>query len=116
MDFLYPNMIKMNCRPANLCERSEGVSARKEENARMEGNDMSASFVTQQIDYIESEVYKRIKPLGFRKHGRTLHRFVSGDISQVISFQSMRSGISGRYAPDVGQYRDPDPGMHGKTV
>lgn len=42
---------------------------------------MSASFVTQQIDYIESEVYKRIKPLGFRKHGRTLHRFVSGDIS-----------------------------------
>lgn len=48
---------------------------------------MSASFVTQQIDYIESEVYKRIKPLGFRKHGRTLHRFVSGDISQVISFQ-----------------------------
>ena len=47
---------------------------------------MSASFVTQQIDYIESEVYKRIKPLGFRKHGRTLHRFVSGDISQVISF------------------------------
>ena len=48
---------------------------------------MGASFVTQQIDYIESEVYKRIKPLGFRKHGRTLHRFVSGDISQVISFQ-----------------------------
>lgn len=48
---------------------------------------MSTSFVTQQIDYIESEVYKRIKPLGFRKHGRTLHRFVSGDISQVISFQ-----------------------------
>ena len=53
----------------------------------MEGDDMSASFETQQIDYIESEVYKRIKPLGFRKHGRTLHRFVSGDISQVISFQ-----------------------------
>lgn len=33
---------------------------------------MSTSFVTQQIDYIESEVYKRIKHLGFRKHGRTL--------------------------------------------
>ena len=87
MDFLYPNMIKMNCRPSNLCGYSKGVPARKEENARMEGDDMSASFVTQQIDYIESEVYKRIKPLGFRKHGRTLHRFVSGDISQVISFQ-----------------------------
>ena len=77
----------MNCRPSNLCGHSKGVPARKEENARTEGNDMSASFVTQQIDYIESEVYKRIKPLGFRKHGRTLHRFVSGDISQVISFQ-----------------------------
>lgn len=87
VDFLYPNMIKMNRRPSNLCGRSKEVPARKEENARMEGDDMGASFVTQQIDYIESEVYKRIKPLGFRKHGRTLHRFVSGDISQVISFQ-----------------------------
>ncbi len=77
----------MNCRPSNLCGRSKEVPPRKEENARTEGDDMSASFVTQQIDYIESEVYKRIKPLGFRKHGRTLHRFVSGDISQVISFQ-----------------------------
>ena len=48
---------------------------------------MSASFVTQQINRIESEVFKRIKPFGFVKHGRTLHRFVSGDISQVIDFQ-----------------------------
>ena len=28
-----------------------------------------------------------MKPYGFTKHGRTLHRFVSGDISQVINFQ-----------------------------
>ena len=39
------------------------------------------------IDEIEAAVYAVVKPLGFRKHGRTLHRFVSGDISQVINFQ-----------------------------
>ena len=65
-------MIKMNCSPANLCGRSKGVPARIEENVRTEGDDMSESFVTQQIDYINSEVYKKIKPLGFRTHGRTL--------------------------------------------
>lgn len=45
------------------------------------------SEVTAKIDQIEAEVYKLVKPHGFRKHGRTLHRFVDGDISQVISFQ-----------------------------
>ena len=39
------------------------------------------------IDIIENAVYAELKPLGFRKHGRTLHRFVDGDISQVINFQ-----------------------------
>ncbi len=39
------------------------------------------------IDLIENAVYAELKPLGFRKHGRTLHRFVDGDISQVINFQ-----------------------------
>ena len=39
------------------------------------------------IDAIETAVYAVVKPMGFRKHGRTLHRFVSGDISQVINFQ-----------------------------
>ncbi len=39
------------------------------------------------LDGIENTVYASVKPLGFRKHGRTLHRFVSGDISQVINFQ-----------------------------
>ncbi len=42
---------------------------------------------TDTIDLIESRVYEMLKPLGFRKHGRTLHRFVDGDISQVIYFQ-----------------------------
>lgn len=39
------------------------------------------------VDEIEKAVYAVVKPLGFRKHGRTLHRFVSGNISQVINFQ-----------------------------
>lgn len=39
------------------------------------------------IDKIEAAVYSVVKPIGFRKHGRTLHRFVEGDISQVINFQ-----------------------------
>ena len=38
-------------------------------------------------DEIEAAVYAQLKPLGFRKYGRTLHRFVSGDLSQVIHFQ-----------------------------
>ena len=43
------------------------------------------------IDIIENAVYAELKPLGFRKHGRTLHRFVDGDISQVINFQCGQS-------------------------
>ena len=40
------------------------------------------------VDEIENAVCKELKPFGFRKHGRTLHRFVDGDISQVINFQN----------------------------
>lgn len=39
------------------------------------------------IDEIEAAVYTQLRPLGFRKYGRTLHRFVSGDLSQIIHFQ-----------------------------
>lgn len=39
------------------------------------------------LDQIEAIVFARLKPYGFRRYGRTLHRFVSGDISQVIDFQ-----------------------------
>ena len=40
------------------------------------------------VDRVEALVYAAVKPLGFRKFGRTLHRFVEGDISQVIHFQN----------------------------
>ncbi len=46
---------------------------------------------TEIIDTIESIVYSEFKPLGFRKYGRTLHRFVDGDISQAINFQCGQS-------------------------
>lgn len=39
------------------------------------------------LDEIEQAVYVAVKAYGFRKYGRTLHRFVSTDISQVIDFQ-----------------------------
>ena len=39
------------------------------------------------LDAIEKSVYAAVKPYGFKKHGRTLHRFVLEDISQAITFQ-----------------------------
>ncbi len=43
---------------------------------------------TEATDIIERIVYAYLKPLGFRKYGRTLHRFVDGDISQVVHLQN----------------------------
>lgn len=43
---------------------------------------------TESVDIIEKIIYDYLKPLGFKKYGRTLHRFVDGDISQVINFQN----------------------------
>lgn len=43
--------------------------------------------MTKRLDDIANAVYLHLKPLGFRKHARTMHRFVSEDISQVIHFQ-----------------------------
>ena len=59
---------------------------------------------TQIVDEIESAVYAHVKPYGFKKYGRTLHRFVSEDISQVISFQSgmPRDGMSGLLCVNLG--------------
>ena len=43
---------------------------------------------TECVDIIQAAVYEYLKPLGFRKFGRTMHRFVEKDISQVIHFQN----------------------------
>lgn len=39
------------------------------------------------LDSIGRAAYVVLKPYGFKTHGRTLHRFVCEDISQVIHFQ-----------------------------
>ncbi len=59
---------------------------------------------TQIVDKIESAVLDFVKPYGFKKHGRTLHRFVSGDISQVIHFQSgmPTKGMKGLLCVNIG--------------
>ena len=45
------------------------------------------SEISLRIDRIEDSLYRDLKQLGFRKYGRTLHRFFLDDISQVIRFQ-----------------------------
>ena len=50
------------------------------------------------VDAIEKMVYDYLKLYGFRKHGRTLHRFVDGDISQLVNFQN---GCPGKGIFDV---------------
>ena len=43
---------------------------------------------TECVDTIQEVVCEYLKPLGFHKFGRTMHRFVEEDISQVIHFQN----------------------------
>ena len=56
------------------------------------------------VDEIEAAVYAHVKPYGFKKYGRTLHRFVSEDVSQVIHFQSgmPTHGMSGLLCVNLG--------------
>ena len=54
------------------------------------------------VDEIENAVYDCLKAYGFKKYGRTLHRFVSDDISQVIHFQSGVRGLSGSLCINIG--------------
>jgi hypothetical protein len=59
---------------------------------------------TETINIIEKIVYQGLKEYGFKKHGRTLHRFVSEDISQVINFQSGKpaDGMAGIFCVNLG--------------
>lgn len=40
------------------------------------------------VNEIQKVVFNYLKPMGFKKYGRTMHRFTDGDISQVINFQN----------------------------
>ncbi len=63
-------------------QRGEAVFSFFKDKERKEFSSVEA------VDEIEKLVYAYLKPLGFRKFGRTLHRFVDGDISQVVNFQN----------------------------
>lgn len=59
---------------------------------------------TEAVDIIEGIVFQSLRKEGFRKHGRTLHRFVDGDLSQVIHFQSglPTMGMGGQMCVNLG--------------
>ena len=59
---------------------------------------------TEAIDIIENIVFDFLKEHKFKKFGRTLHRFVSEDISQVINFQVglPSKNLEGRMCINIG--------------
>ena len=69
-------------------------------NSRKDGFNVPSTFDLNKltprgtVKKIEKLVYERLKPLGFGKYGKILHRFVDGDISQVVFFQSSISSNS----------------------
>ncbi len=63
-----------------------------------EAPELSAPVI---LNAIEAAACALLKPHGFRKHGRTLHRFVSGDISQVVNFQLGQSYLGATHLLSV---------------
>lgn len=50
-----------------------------------------------QLDLLEKEVFAKLKPLGFRKKGRTFNRRLDDGIIQVINFQSGQYPVGQHY-------------------
>lgn len=50
-----------------------------------------------QLDTVEKEVFAKIKPLGFKKTGRTFNRRLDDGIIQVINFQSGQYPVAEHY-------------------
>ena len=44
--------------------------------------------VTKQRNTIKSAVFRKLHPLGFTRHGSTLHRFVSGHIAYLDTLRT----------------------------
>jgi len=42
---------------------------------------------TKALDEVQAAMQELLRSYGFRKHGRLFHRFVEGDISQVVELQ-----------------------------
>lgn len=50
-----------------------------------------------QLDIVEKEVFAKLKPLGFKKNGRTFNRQLEDGIIQVINFQSGQHPLGENY-------------------
>lgn len=50
-----------------------------------------------QLDIVEKEVFAKMKPLGFKKNGRTFNRRLDDGIIQVINFQSGQYPLTDNY-------------------
>lgn len=50
-----------------------------------------------QLDIVEKDIYAKLKPVGFKKNGRTFNRRLDDGIIQVINLQSGRYPIGQGY-------------------
>ena len=50
-----------------------------------------------QLDIVEKDVFAKMKPLGFKKNGRTFNRRLDDGIIQVINFQSGQYPLTDNY-------------------
>lgn len=67
--------------------------------------------VKTQLDIVEKDVFAKLKPLGFKKNGRTFNRRLDDGIIQVINFQSGQYPIGKGY--DIPGLRE---NLYGKFV
>lgn len=69
------------------------------------------SAVVQRLDLIQKELVKLLKPLGFRRKGRTLSRLVDTDMLQLIALQAGPFEIGAPLPPEAAHLR---PNFYGK--
>ena len=69
------------------------------------------SEVVQQLDHLQRELLRIVKPLGFRRKGRTLTRTVEDDIQQIIALQAGPFEIGPPLPPEAAHLR---PNLYGK--
>jgi hypothetical protein len=69
------------------------------------------SEAVQQLDRVQQELLKLVKPLAFRRKGRTFARIVEGDIQQVIALQAGPFEIGPPLPPEAAHLR---PNLYGK--
>ena len=58
------------------------------------------------LNSVINSVYQHVKILGFKKFGRTLHRFVDGNISQVINFQAYKPKFTINFGIGIPECRE----------